>query len=221
MTGVAVPAYFHPLREAVDWTRLCAAPRLGLVVINPASGAGLAPDVSYRPVCVALRRRSGVAVAGYVDTAYADRPLREVLDEIAAYRRYYGIDAVFVDQVTSDVATLGYYAHLAEQLRRRGVGPIVFNPGVLPDAGYRAIADVVVTFEGPWSAYRRRRVPDPPGAGRTWHLVHDTPADQQRRAWRRTRRLGAGYAYVTDRRMPNPWDGLPDGWAVHACAGVR
>lgn len=160
-------------------------------------------------------------MAGYVDTAYADRPQREVLDETAAYQRFYGIDAVFVDQVTSSGATLGYYQDLAQRLRRRGIGPIVLNPGVSPDPGYRAVADVVVTFEGPWSVYRRRRAPDPPGPSRTCHLVHDTPADQQLRAWRRTRRLGAGYAYVTDRRMPNPWDGLPDGWMPDTDAGTR
>lgn len=218
MTALAVPAYFHPIREAADWARLCAADRLGLVVVNPDSGVGPTPDIAYHPVCAALRTRFGVAVAGYIDTAYAARPLREVLDEVTAYRRFYGIDAVFVDQVTSGVATLGYYVRLAQSLRIHCAGPIVLNPGVSPDPGYRAIADVVVTFEGPWSVYRRPRARDPRGPGRTWHLVHGTPADQQQRAWRRARHLGAGYAYVTDRRMPNPWDGLP-GWVSCGAGG--
>lgn len=214
MTAHAVPAYFHPTREARDWARLCAAGGLGMVVVNPASGVGPAPDPAYRPVCAALRARPGVVVAGYVDSGYADRPLREVLDEAAAYRHFYGITAVFVDQVTSGPATLRHYRHLVERLRAGGAGPIVLNPGVPPDPGYRAVADVVVTFEGPWSAYRRPRARDPRGPGRTCHLVHDTPAAEQPAARRRARRLGAGYCYVTDRRMPNPWEGLPVDWSV-------
>jgi hypothetical protein len=209
VTALAVPAYFHPLRETADWDRLCAAAPLGLVVVNPASGPGSAADPAYRPVCDVLRCRDGVVLAGYVDTGYAGRAARDVLGEAQAYRRFYGIEAVFLDQVSSGVDGLGHYRHLLARLRETGAGPIVLNPGVAPDPGYRALAEIVVTFEGPWSAYRRRRAADPPGPGRMCHLVHATPADRRRSAWRRVRRLGARLACVTDRTLPNPWNGLP------------
>lgn len=205
--GLAVPAYFHPTREAGDWARVCAAPALGLAVVNPASGAGPAPDPAYRPVCDTLRARPGVVLAGYVDTAYGARPVDDVVAEAEDYRRFYGIEAVFLDQVSSGAQALDHYAGLTGRLRDRGAAAIVLNPGVAPHPGYRELAEVVVTFEGPWTAYRRR-APDVPGPGRTCHLVHATPPGLRVAAWRRARRLGAGLAYVTHRTMPNPWEGL-------------
>ena len=207
MSALAVPAYFHPAREATDWERLCASPTLGLVVVNPSSGAGTAADPAYRTVCAALRARTEVLVAGYVDTAYGTRPAADVLAEAARYGRFYGIGAVFLDQVSSGADALDHYADVVERLRAGGTAAVVLNPGVEPHPGYRALADVVVTFEGPWSAYRHR-APDPPGPGRTCHLVHATPDGLRAGARRRAHRLGADLAYVTSRRLPNPWDGF-------------
>ncbi|MGD9527685.1 spherulation-specific family 4 protein [Pseudonocardia sp.] len=204
---LAVPAYFHPAREAADWVRLCATAPLGLVVVNPCSGAGTAADPAYRPVCAALRARPEVIVAGYVDTAYGTRPAADVLTEAVRYERFYGIGAVFLDQVSSGADALDHYVDVVGRLRASGAAAVVLNPGVAPHPGYRALADVVVTFEGPWSAYRGR-APDPPGPGRTCHLVHATPDGRRAAAWRRARSLGADLAYVTARGLPNPWDGF-------------
>jgi hypothetical protein len=204
---LAVPAYFHPVRESADWARLCTSPGLGLVVVNPCSGAGATADPAYRPVCAALHARPEVLLAGYVDTAYGTRPAADVLAEAARYGRFYGIGAVFLDQVSSGADALDHYADVVARLRAGGAAAVVLNPGVAPHPGYRALADVVVTFEGPWSAYCHR-APDPPGPGRTCHLVHATPDGLLATAWRRARDLGAGLAYATSRRLPNPWDGF-------------
>lgn len=207
MSALAVPAYFHPAREATDWARLCAAEPLGLVVVNPASGVGAAADPAYRPVCAALRARPEVLLAGYVDTAYGTRPAADVLAEAAGYERYYGIGAVFLDQVSSGADALDHYTQLTARLRGHGSTAVVLNPGVVPHPGYRAIADTVVTFEGPWSAYRHRE-PDGPGPGRTCHLVHATPRDLLDTARGHARQLGTDLAYVTSRALPNPWGGF-------------
>jgi len=207
---LAVPAYFHPERDARTWARLAErAPGVGLVVVNPCSGVGDGTDPAYAAL------RSGPwrpLLAGYVDTAYATRPLTEVVAEVVAYRRRYGVDAVFADQVTSGEAPLPYYRELAMRLRGAGTTRIVLNPGTVPHPGYLELADVVVTFEDDAAAYERWSAPVVRGPAAICHLVHDAPPATHHAVLARAAGRGAGYAFVTDRRMPNPWSGLPTGW---------
>lgn len=201
---LAVPAYFHPRREAADWARLRdAGDRLGVVVVNPDSGPGTG-DATYRD---AVRGLPGL-VAGYVDTAYARRPLADVLADVDAYRRLHGVDAVFADQVTSSADDLPYYARLAAAVD----GPLVLNPGVRPDPAYLRLAAVVVTFEGAWSAHRVLSGTDPAGPASTWHLVHGVPAGEEERTLQHASALGADHTHVTGATLPNPWDALPAWW---------
>jgi hypothetical protein len=208
---IGVPAYFHPSWAAGAWAALDAVPEssVGLVVINPASGAGAAPDEAYRSLCTSPRLRN--VVAGYVDSDYGGRPLADVLAEVAAYRRFYGITSVFVDQVTAGLPGMPYYRELGSELRRRGAGRLVLNPGVVPHPAYLELADVVVTFEGPWTAYREIRAV-PARRAATWHLVHSAPIAHHVLSLRMAAARGARYAYVTERTMPNPWDALPASW---------
>jgi hypothetical protein len=204
---LAVPAYFHPSRDASTWALLARrAPAVGLVVVNPSSGVGEGTDPAYAAVCTGPWRP---VIAGYVDTAYASRPLREVVAEAASYRVRYGVDAVFADQVTSGAADLGYYRELAERLR---AFRLVLNPGTVPHAGYRELADVVVTFEDTADVHARPAPRVPPGRAAVCHLVHGAPSATHDAVLARAARRGATYAYVTDRRLPNPWAGLPVSW---------
>lgn len=204
---LAVPAYFHPARDAAAWALLATrAPGVGLVVVNPCSGVGEGVDPAYLPLCAGPWRP---VLAGYVDTAYATRPLREVVREIAAYRERYGIGAIFADRVPSDVAHVGYYRGLGSLL---GPDRLVLNPGTVPHAGYLEIADVVVTFEDTGAAHARAQPAAPAGRAAVCHLVHDAPSATHRTVLARAARRGATYAFVTDRRLPSPWGGLPTSW---------
>jgi hypothetical protein len=221
---IGVPAYSHPARAAAAWEALVAVSDVlvGLIVVNPASGVGAGPDEAYRSLCDSPRLRH--LIAGYVDSAYSGRPLTAVVAEAAAYRRLYGISSDFVDQVTSGLQGVRlqgvrYYRELGEELRKRGTCRLVLNPGVVPQPEYHDLADVIVTFEGPWTAYRSDMPPIRTGPGRrsaTWHLVHSTPVEHHVLSLRMAATRGASYAYVTERTMPNPWDELPASWRV-AC----
>jgi hypothetical protein len=91
---------------------------------------------------------------------------------------------------------------------------VVLNPGTVPHPGYSGIADVLVTFEDTAQRYRQSRpATGPTGPAATCHLVHGAPVATHRDVLARAVRLGAGYAFVTDRTLPNPWDRLPSGWA--------
>ncbi|WP_052441428.1 spherulation-specific family 4 protein [Streptacidiphilus anmyonensis] len=180
-----VPAYFDPRADPASWAVLReAAPRLAAVVINPSSGPGPAPDPAYAEARGELAR---TRVLGYVDTDYGRRPHAEVVAEIAAYRRWYGVDGVFLDQTPDGSEALPHYIRLTIAARSLGASFVALNPGLPPHPAYLDLADVVVTFEGPWSDYGDRA----PDAGT--HLVHAAPPD------------ALVHGYATPGRLPNPW----------------
>lgn len=208
VASVAVPAYFHP--AALDWAAL-ADPRLGAVVLNVDSGAGTVRDRAFAAVA---RRTSaaGVRLAGYVDTAYGRRPPGEVAAEVMRYRLWYGIRTAFLDQVSAVPGDVPRYRRIVAAARGRGAEYVVLNHGTYPDAGYARLADLLVTFEGPWSAYQHVRAPAWAArlpADRFCHLVYAAPQAVLARALARAGRRNAGVVYVTDRAGANPWSGLP------------
>jgi hypothetical protein len=211
---LVVPAYFHPAVAPQDWAALAAlAGHVRLVVLNIADGPGERPDPAFAQV-LAVLHRSGVAVAGYVDTDYGQRPDRAAGVDVARYRSWYPqVRAVFFDRVAATDDLVGRYARLARAARAAGASTVVFNRGVHPAPGYVAHADLLGTFEGPWSAYRTLEVPAWARCGpreRFLHLVHTVPARLLPAARRLAASRNAGAAYVTD--LPgtgpdgaNPW----------------
>lgn len=195
-----VPLYVYPAEDPDAWSR---APFLGddvTVIINVHDGPGGRYDAAYGYATATLAE-AGVPRLGYVDLDYARRPVPDVHADIAAWRRY-PVDGYFFDQVpTAANALRGVEEYLAPARGRR-----VLNPGTRPHPGYRDLADLVCTFEGPWVRYRSMpRDADWPDAA---HLVYDVPVDQLDAAVRRLRRR-VGCGFVTDLGMPNPYRGLP------------
>ena len=216
-TRLVVPAYFHPAVAPQDWAALAALGRhVRLVILNIADGPGDAPDPAFTQVLAALHRRR-VAVAGYVDTDYGRRPDRAVGVDLARYRSWYPqTRAVFFDRVAASPDLVRRYARLARTARTTGMDTVVFNHGVHPDPGYAEHADLLGTFEGPWSAYRDLAVPAWARRGPReafLHLVHSVPARRLPAARHLAASRNAGAAYVTD--LPgtgpggeNPWQRL-------------
>ena len=89
----------------------------------------------------------------------------------------------------------------------------MLNFGVTPDEGYMDIADIAMTFEQTFTYYNESYVApsyvEDYAAAKFAHLVHATSsADwEQALAWSFER--NAGYIYITDDTLPNPWDTLP------------
>ncbi|GAA2650755.1 hypothetical protein GCM10010412_016830 [Nonomuraea recticatena] len=204
-TAALVPAYFAPDAAPGEWRRLLAAPPR-LVVVSVDHGPGAVRQAAYVP-CVAALLTAGCEVLGYVDTDFGLRPSEEVRADLRRYRDWYGLRGVFLDQVAASEERLPHYADLVDGVR----GTVVLNPGVYPDPGYAALADLLVTFEGPLSAYRSMREPAWARAfarGRFCHLVHDVPHRQVEPTLRRAVRHAA-VVHVTDRTGAAPWRDLP------------
>jgi hypothetical protein len=214
---VAVPAYIDPtIGKAAEeeFDELAShAPTVAFIVLDPDNGPGTAPNKPYR-VAIQRARRAGIAVYGYVDSAYAKRPVAEGLTDIEHWAEWYDVRNIFFDQVTSSERSLGYYLPLAGRVHNQG-GKVVFNPGIYPAEKYAHLADSTVTFEGSYADYRKQKQANwakdlPPE--RFWDLVYGTPEQDHKDASALTRDRRAGYAYITDATLPNPWNRLPPYW---------
>lgn len=206
-----IPAYFHPTDDPGGWHALTAlGPKLAFAILNPDSGPGAAVDARYFDPVAAIRAAGG-DVIGYVDTGYGRRPGSAVLRDLAAYRAWYGLRGSFLDQVPTGREHLAHYRRLITAARRIGIDAITLNPGVTPDPEYAELADMVITFEGPWVAYGDHVVADwtrryPPE--RFGHLVHSTPVDRLASVLDIARERRAGAVYATELTGANPWGSL-------------
>jgi hypothetical protein len=204
---VLIPAYVPP--DAMPDVVRAARPTL--LVVNPASGPGIARDEGY---AAAIRnvRRAGVRVLGYVATGYGARPRADAEADIDRYEQWYGTDGVFLDEAAATPSQVGHYRALAAHARAAGERLVVLNPGTVPDHGYFDVADVVVTFEGPYARYSDAIehapawVRDLPPE-RSAVLVYEATAEQAAAVVTDTRH--AGYVYATTGTLPHPWGKLP------------
>ncbi|MFG3493753.1 spherulation-specific family 4 protein [Streptomyces sp. NPDC047928] len=195
--NLLVPYYEHPAVRPAEWDAIvAAAPLLYGVVLNPASGAGDTPDPAFAAVAARLRA-AGVRVLGYADTAYGRRPHADVVRDLLRHRDWYGADGAFLDQVATGPELLPHHQRLAVAARAAGAATLVLNHGTAPHPGYGEIADLLVTFEGPWDTYRTL---DLPPAAQHCHLVYAAPPDARVTAPVRCAVPGTGH---------HPWGTLP------------
>lgn len=182
-------------------------------MLNLANGPGAQPDTALFPVLDRLRS-AGVPVAGYVDTNYGHRSAYDAMDDVTRFVGWYQVDGVFFDRSAVAAEDVGYYADLAHKARDTGVRHVAFNHGAHPIEAYAEHADLLGTFEGPWTAYPELSVPRWARAwpaGQFFHLLHSVPVSSFGDAIWLAARRNAGCAYVTDQGGANPWDRLPTG----------
>ncbi|HZU75756.1 MAG TPA: spherulation-specific family 4 protein [Dehalococcoidia bacterium] len=220
-TRLGVMAYFRP---GDDWQRLIGgAPTVAYVVLNPATGPGDQKDDGYAAE-VAAAQQAGITVLGYVHTAYGTRSASAVEAEIDDYFTWYGVDGIFLDEVSIFCDYEQYYQNLYDYVKTVwNQGMVVLDPGWQSDASecYLQAADVLVTFEGSYETYTSNfpavawtaRYP----SSRFWHLVYNVPTPAAVRytlGLSLTRNVST--VYLSPEQMPNPWDALPaaDYWAA-------
>jgi hypothetical protein len=232
--GLLVPGYFYPTWEKAQanfWDELiAAAPRVPLVaILNPASGPGSKPIPDYARAVDSLRAAGGRAI-GYVHTSYAQRPLKEVLAEVDAYYERYALDGIFFDETTGDTAAahLAYYRACGEQVQKRAPKAlVVLNPGTDADPAYLQAATCLLLFENDQASASLLDWQPPawvsaarPGqvAVLAYHLADEAAMNA---VLARALAAGAGWLYLTDDTLPNPWNTLPAFWEAQVEAIAR
>ncbi|WP_433432344.1 spherulation-specific family 4 protein [Nonomuraea sp. CA-141351] len=151
----------------------------------------------------------------------------QIQSDVNKWYQFYGsaIDGIFFDQAQNACGpTAGsqtwvdLYREATAYVKKYHPGATtIANPGVSPDACFQDAADILVTFEGSYSSYLNRQAPYLPAAWeadydpkRIWHLVYDVPDTTALATVIATSKANnAGYVYVTNDVMVNPWDQLP------------
>lgn len=181
------------------------------VIVNVHNGPGAELDPTYPPVIDALQE-AGIRTIGYIDTDYGRRDPADLGREARTYRERYGVEGVFLDQVSSGLDELDHFAQGVVAVKTAGAQFVVLNPGTEPHPGYVDLANVTVTFEGSWAEYRSLTVPEwmrryP--AKRFCHLVHSLPKKHFADGLDIAASRHVGSVFLSDGRGANPWGHLP------------
>lgn len=148
MTGIIVPLYVYPAPGA--WDAVVAAKRAHpsvpfLVVANPDSGVGQSLNQDYLGG-IRYLRNNGCIILGYVDTAYGNRNVTQVMAEMDQWKAWYPIDGYFFD----DVASSGQESYLQTLKSHAGVRFCVGNPGTsaIPQSYFGILDNLCVEGAG-------------------------------------------------------------------------
>lgn len=210
--GALVPLYTYPTDPT--WGRVLAARQANplvpvLAIANPASGAGNARNPDYVSGIDRLQQ-GGVAVLGYVDTAYGRRRPRQARLEIYRYWSWYRVAGIFFDQMANTSGKEGYYADLSAYAASLGMATTVGNPGTQTRESYLRSVDVLVLHDS-------AALPDTAALCGDWHSRYPRErfatlsygvASLDAAAISRVSGC-AGFVHVTNDSLPNPWDSLP------------
>jgi hypothetical protein len=208
---MAVPAYFAP---GPEWQRvIAAAPTVGMVIINPASGPGASTDPQYAQV-IAQARAAGIIVLGYVSTSYGQRPEADVIADINGYYNLYSLSGIYLAEgpMEADCSPLeAQYRRVADAAHARDTHAYL-AVGTHYCPTYVYFFDLMVEFAMSWSDYQSYAVPTWMPAGspeRFCHFISDVPTGEAGTAISRAIANGAGWVFATDQSQPNPWGQLP------------
>ncbi len=243
---ILLPLYSYPNwyagAAAYQWDDVAAAASQVPItaIINPNSGPnGGPPNADYIHGMGDLST-AGVKMVGYVSTRYGktnERSLAAVKADVDLYENEfsaYGVSGIFLDEVSSDPATLAHYSAIYSYIKTKPhLVTVIANPGTkIPVSFITApVADTTVIFENTkgWSSY----VPDSyvvnNGAGRFASIMLNVPtAAEMRAAIDLAVHRNVGYVFVSDRTIhappnANPYSRLPSYWndEVNTIAALR
>jgi hypothetical protein len=213
-----VPAYFYSSSiwdQAID-TR----PAPAVMLLNVDNGVGTGP-LSHFQVLVRQAQDAGITVLGYSSTDYGQRAIGSVESEVKDYRSWYGVNGIFLDLTQGTSGEFSYYQTLANFIRSAIPNGVVWlNPGDYPDPKFMSIANVVMVFEGSYSAYLSDQVPSwisQYSPSQFAHVIYETPPADLGRAVSLSRQRRAGHLFVTDLSgSGNPYGALPSYWSQEA-----
>ena len=213
-----VPSYFYSgtlWDQAID-----TSPTPSVMFLNVDNGPGTGP-VSHFQQLVQTAQQHGITVLGYVSTEYTAVSTADVEAQIADYKAWYGVNGIMLDLGEGTAAAQPYYQTLYDYIHSQiANADIWINVGAYPDSSsFMSVANVVMVFEGSYSSFEGSSPPSWVNGfarDRFAQVVYDSPqADLSAvvsQSWSRR----AGYLFVTDQGLPNPYGAMPSYWSTEA-----
>lgn len=221
--SIAVPMYEYPT-IGTFWDDITSAggSSIPFVIVNPASGPGISADAIYTGE-IAENTADSIRSIGYVYSNYQDRPYQEVLDDINTwYQLYPGISGIFIDLVEDGgAAEQCYISALYNHVKNTQPNDLVIlNPGTNLSAAYEPYGDIFLNAENTYAAYQSTWSIQHPGfednpayQNRFWQILHTVSSGAEyTSALNLLRANNAGWVYITDDVMPNPYMNTPAYW---------
>jgi hypothetical protein len=146
-----IPLYSDPSTNSSSWNQLESLARqytnLNLtVIVNPDNGPGSAFDVGFQKAIVALKALN-ITVLGYVYTSYGSRAASDVIADMNLYKEWYGVNGIFLDEMSENPATASYYSNLTSSAHSEGLNPVIGNPGASVSTSLIKSVDKLVIYE--------------------------------------------------------------------------
>lgn len=148
--GMIMPIYGNTSSQFNS--AVSAAQRVPMIaVINPDDGPG-SSKVSGISGPVSRLLSAKAKVAGYINTYYGGESLSSVYKQVDRYRSWYGANAIYMDEMSDRTSKVSYYRSIYNYAHGKGM-TVVGNPGTFVPSSYAGVADVIVTFEDPYSRW--------------------------------------------------------------------
>ena len=217
--SIAIPVYEYPTLTAL-WPSVDSAggDDVPFVIVNPASGPGVSANSDYT-ARIAANTAAGIRSIGYVDTNYQARPMADVVADVQAWHTLYpGVSGILFDRVsvggTSDLCYSAYAYNFAKAANPSDL--LIQNFGTYTSAAHEPYGDIFINAEMDYALYQTW-TPAADGfqdnaafSNRFWHLIHTTnPGAEYTDALADSRNNNAGWVYITDDVMFNPYDAAP------------
>lgn len=180
----------------------------GLLTQEQMASAQVNPDILW---ATQKMQSTGVVITGYVYTNYAARDPEICKQRIDLYKRLYGTTGIHFDQMSNVAGNEAYYSNLDAYVK--GTAGMTFtmgNPGTSFPESYVGTVNTILVYENkalPTIGTLKDRTfngkYDKNNFGAIPHTVYRYDA-----TWAAQAREVIGYVYVTNDRMPNPWDTL-------------
>src|SRR5439155_8847594 len=209
-SGVVIPLYTYPTDGS--WSASLQAknahPNVPIIaVINPSNGPGGASDLKFVQG-VKNFQAAGIIVLGYVATGYASHGMSDLDAQISSYWNWYRVNGIMFDEMSNVPGNENYYFTLNTYVKSLGMTMTMGNPGTSVPSSYIGTLDSLCLFEQgglPTLSYLTSYSGHPKSnfayIGYTVSLLNA--------AFEAASSQYAGWLYITDAGLPNPYNVLP------------
>lgn len=218
-TGAFVALYMYPGSSGgTHWQKVYDVKKAHssvpiVAAINPSNGPGSYRDGNIAN-WVAKLRSAGVIVIGYTPDDYGTRPMWSLKADADKYRNWYGLDGLFIDEVSNKKGYESHYREITTYIKSIGMKMTLGNPGTDVPSSYIGTMDVINITEGAgyfpisWLQYCIGC------SGSGWHDDYDKRNFSYIRhatSWLDTTFVNnsanwVGLMYLTSDGGSNPWD---------------